>query len=44
MMAMNPISGVEVILVSNTSGAPYSGMLPGYLMGRYSKEEIEFNL
>ena len=28
-----PVSGVELVLVSPTSLAPYSGMVPGWLAG-----------
>lgn len=44
MMAMRPLEGVSVILISDGDVAPYSGMLPGYMMGLYSEEEIHFNL
>jgi len=44
MMAMKPLEGVSVILISDGDVAPYSGMLPGYMMGLYTEEEIHFNL
>jgi len=44
MMAMRPLEGVSVILISDGDVAPYSGMLPGYMMGLYSEDEIHFNL
>lgn len=44
MMVMRPLNGVQVILISDSDSAPYSGMLPGYMMGKYSLDEIHFNL
>ncbi len=41
---MEPIPGVEVILVSNVMETPYSGMLPGRLAGLYDDSEMHFNL
>ncbi len=34
----------SVILVSDSDGAAYSGMLPGFMMGKYSEEQLNFNL
>lgn len=34
-----PLSGVELTLVSPESQAPYSGMVPGWLAGQYSFEQ-----
>lgn len=36
--------GVEVVLVSAYPVHHYSGMLPGYLQGRYREEELRFDL
>ncbi len=33
--AMDPISGSELVLISDTLMMPYSGMLPGCLAGLY---------
>lgn len=44
MFAMKPIPGAHVLLVSEQDSAPYSGMLPGFMYGKYSEEEIHFNL
>lgn len=35
-----PLAGVEVIVVSPQAMAPYSGMVPGWLAGRYRFDEI----
>ena len=44
MMAMNPIGGLRITLISDQTHSPYSGMLPGYLAGYYSYEECHFDL
>ena len=36
--------GVDVVLVSAYPAHHYSGMLPGYLQGRYREEELRFDL
>ena len=38
--AAHPMPGVELTLVSPEPLAPYSGMVPGWLAGRYQYEEI----
>ena len=38
--ARAPLPGVEITLVSPLARAPYSGMVPGWLAGRYSWDEI----
>lgn len=43
-LAMNPIAGLRVTLVSDTSTAAYSGMLPGVLAGHYTREETCIDL
>ena len=35
-----PVPGVDLVLVSPSSLAPYSGMVPGWLAGVYRFEEI----
>lgn len=35
-----PMSGVDIVLVSPSPLAPYSGMVPGWLAGTYRYEEI----
>ncbi|HEY2738424.1 MAG TPA: selenide, water dikinase SelD, partial [Thermoanaerobaculia bacterium] len=44
MLAMRPLPGVRVTLVSEVSYAPYSGMLPGHVAGFYSWEEMHIDL
>ena len=44
MLAMRPLPGVRVTLVSEVSAAPYSGMLPGHISGVYSWEEMHIDL
>ncbi|MGB5900567.1 MAG: FAD-dependent oxidoreductase [Geitlerinemataceae cyanobacterium] len=40
----NPLPGVRLTLISDTSYAPYSGMLPGYVAGIYTFEECHIDL
>lgn len=44
MMAMNPIGGLRITLISDQTHSPYSGMIPGFLAGYYSYEECHFDL
>jgi len=44
MLAMNPIGGLRITLISEQTHSPYSGMIPGYLAGYYSYEECHFDL
>ncbi len=44
MMGMEPIEGVRVTLITRDIETPYSGMLPGYIAGLYSKEECHVDL
>lgn len=39
-LALAPLAGVEIIVVSPQVLAPYSGMVPGWLAGRYRFDEI----
>jgi selenide, water dikinase len=41
---ISPIPDVNLILISDTSHAPYSGMLPGHLGGIYSFDECHIDL
>lgn len=38
--ARMPLSGVDVVVVAPEPDAPYSGMVPGWLAGRYRFEDI----
>ena len=44
MHAMDPVPGLEVVLISDVCHTPYSGMLPGFLAGTYSYDEIHIDL
>ena len=44
MLAMNPVAGLRITLVSPFSHTPYSGMLPGYLAGTYGFRECHVDL
>ena len=41
---LNPILGVDLILISDVEQTPYSGMLPGHVAGFYSYEETHIDL
>lgn len=50
MAGMEPLksiiaqNGIQITLISSTVLTPYSGMLPGYIAGHYSEEEIHLDL
>ncbi len=41
---MRPIEGLRLVLVSREVHAPYSGMLPGFVAGHYSYDEVHIDL
>lgn len=43
-LAARPLPGVEVMLVSPSTRHHYSGMVPGFLQGVYSEEELTLDL
>lgn len=44
MFAMTPLRGADIILISEASRSAYSGMLPGFVEGRYTNDEIHIDL
>ena len=44
MFAMAPLRGADILLISETSRSAYSGMLPGFVEGRHSDDEIHIDL
>ena len=43
-LIMRPVPGLRVTLISRDILTPYSGMLPGYLEGVYTEDEITIDL
>ena len=44
MWGMNPMPGVRLTLVTPSHETPYSGMLPAYCAGMYTREECHIDL
>ena len=41
---MNPLQGVRVTVINPGPTAPYSGMLPGFVAGHYTRDELDIDL
>jgi len=41
---MNPLPGVRVTVINPGPTAPYSGMLPGFVAGHYTRQELDIDL
>ena len=41
---MNPLPGVRVTVIHPGPTAPYSGMLPGFVAGHYTRDELDIDL
>ncbi|MCU0943104.1 MAG: polysaccharide biosynthesis protein, partial [Hydrogenophaga sp.] len=44
MLAMRPEPGLRITLICTDVDTPYSGMLPGYISGHYSFDEVHIDL
>jgi selenide,water dikinase len=44
MLGMNPIQHLRVTLISRDFESPYSGMIPGFIAGYYTREECHIDI
>ena len=44
MWAMNPLAGARLTVINPAPSAPYSGMLPGFVAGHYTSDELYIDL
>jgi selenide,water dikinase len=42
--AMQPLAGVRLTLINPNPAAPYTGMLPGYIAGHYTRSQMMIDL
>ena len=42
--AMRPVAGLRITLITREINTPYSGMLPGHVVGSYSAEDVHIDL
>ena len=41
---MNPLAGVRLTVINPGPTAPYSGMLPGFVAGHYTRDDLDIDL
>ncbi len=41
---MNPLAGVRLTVINPGPTAPYSGMLPGFIAGHYTRDQLDIDL
>lgn len=43
-LAANPLPGVRLTVINPGASAPYTGMLPGYIAGHYTRQDLQIDL